>query len=119
MTKNLRLKHYCFGILTSVSVYFSQAQWNPLPDFPGGARDDAYGVSLENAMYLGGGRGSDFGFRSDFWKFENGYWSRLEDSPFLPRQYAQMAAFGDSVWVAGGSRQTEYYSDVWLFRVCP
>ncbi|MCC5916911.1 MAG: T9SS type A sorting domain-containing protein [Cryomorphaceae bacterium] len=91
-------------------------QWAPQSNFPGGSRDDGYGVGVNEIIYVGGGRGADFGFRSDFWKFNGVDWARLKDSPFTARQYAQMAAFGDSVWVAGGLQQSEYFSDVWLYR---
>jgi hypothetical protein len=60
--------------------------WIQLQPFPGDARQQAFGFSIGNKGYFGGGRrwqGVNYIVLNDFWEYntENGIWTRLDDFP--------------------------------------
>ncbi len=67
--------------------------WIQLEPFPGESRQQAFGFSIGNKGYFGGGRrwhaGNYYEF-NDFWEYntENGIWTRLEDLPSVNQLYS-------------------------------
>jgi len=90
----------------AMDVLHENEGWKELPDFPGSARQEMYGVSLNNELYLWGG----FNY-TDPYTYVDGYklskqanlwvWKKLVD---LPRPYASgnAAIIGSKIYLFGG-----------------
>ncbi|WPP48421.1 IPT/TIG domain-containing protein [Catalinimonas niigatensis] len=70
--------------LSEVWEFDSQTgNWTKKNDFPGGARWSAFGFSINNRGYVGGGIYGNAQKQNDFWKYEsvNDSWTKLNDLP--------------------------------------
>ncbi len=83
-------------------------QWNPLPEFPGAARQGLFSAKVGDALYLWGGFSYDEPYCfNDGWKLsrnEKGEWSwtALPTLPWLLNS-AAACAIGTKVYVIGGA----------------
>jgi hypothetical protein len=102
--------HYPRGFLNktwALNTSDSQASWLQLPDFPGIARQELFGLTVNNELYLWGGfnytepycyaDGYKLSRKSDKWS-----WSKLPDLPW-PLGSSAVCAIGDKIYISGGS----------------
>ena len=97
-----------------------RAGWIELPDFPGSARQEMYGVSVNNEIYLWGG----FNYTEPY-AYTDGYmlsrrdgqwrWSRLPDLP-RPGGAGSVVALGAKVYLIGGMDYDAKRYYVWTDR---
>ena len=86
----------------------SGAGWTALPDFPGTGRTAAFGIAVDQKLYLWGGCEWN-----NPYTFKDGYrlsrvndqwqWDKLPDLP-LPMGSSGIAAIGSKIYVMGGSQ---------------
>lgn len=94
--------------------------WFDVPDFPGSARQEMYGIAVNNEIYLWGGFNytEPYCYR-DGYKLsrENGNWNWTE-LPQLPRACAagNLAAIGSNVYLIGGMDYDAERYYVWSDR---
>lgn len=94
-------------------------RWNRKADFPGSGRRSAYGFSIGNKGYIGGGdaNGPDF---KDFWEYDvsNDKWTQKSNPPFAPPTFRVGFSIGSHGYVFAGLRNElwEYTpsSDTWV-----
>lgn len=89
--------------------------WSPAPDFMGTARQNAISFSINGVGYVGTGYGyldgKDRNYLKDFYKFDNGTWSKIA---FDGEKSANAATFviNDKAYVVSGTGSLKY---VWEY----
>lgn len=76
--------------LATVPICLAAQSWEPLPDFPGTARDDAAAFAIGAHAYFGTGMEVGWGLTSDWWMLDvaGGFsWTPVPALPAEPRQY--------------------------------
>ncbi len=97
---------------------FGQGIWNTIPDFPGTARDDAFGFTANGNGYVGTGLDVTFGLKNDVWKYDpsTNSWSQAADFGGTPRQYTASFSIGLKGYVFGGiDLNGVYQNDLWIY----
>lgn len=91
-----------------LSLNDPQTSWQRLPDFPGDARQELFGISVGDKLYAWGG----FSYEAPY-TYKDGYclsqfdhrwkWEKLSDLPFALCS-SGIAAIGSKIYVSGGMR---------------
>lgn len=113
------MKQLLMYLLTGwMPVAFAQ-QWQPMADFPGGARDDGTVFAIGDKAYCGLGMNAWFGCNGDFYAFslDTESWSGVASMPAgKERQYACGFAHQGRGYVFGGiDGSGNYLADLWQY----
>lgn len=92
--------------------------WTQLPDFPGGERSFAYGVTYDGKAYVGFGNqsdGSGFNGFNDLWRYDPGTeeWAQMADCRCSGRAHPAMVAAEGRIFVGLGNEDFGADLDDW------
>ena len=111
---------YLFTLLLIICAFNSKADyWTRKADFPGGPRAGAFGFSIGNKGYVGGGVGMNGASLNDFWEYDPiiNLWTQKANFP-RDRAYAVSFTLNKKGYVCTGAR---YYvvgiiSHMWAYN---
>lgn len=104
--------------LSDLFGQINPGNWEYAAPFSGGKRDDGSAFSLNGFGYYGCGINEYYELQKDWWQYnpETDYWTRLEDLPGLPRQYASVLEINGEVYLVGGSTSEGLTNEVYRFN---
>lgn len=92
--------------------------WATLPDFPGGSRGFAIGLTYQGKGYVGFGVSSSQYF-DDLWAYDTAtmQWTQLADCPGPARRHPALMAANGKIYVGLGNDNTGDLKDFWQYDI--